>query len=441
MEEWRKYIPLITRWFRAVMLYPCFLAVWALSMLTMGAFVIEELFISVAAAIWMPFVFFSVARIFAESDVEGNARFCATQESGFFTRARAVLTSRLFWIDAGAVLGLFLILPSAAGFYHVDLVLLSGFSGIAARLLLYAIGVPLLLALILLARLSAWQKYEDDAPVFAQPQGRERGGPDVMMDTVARGQWSAHGMGMPLTKPSDDVETLSAEGRAWLRREERRKHFFLQLLGVMLIYMAGGIGLYFAVPTLVSAWAVLAKIGSVRWWLPAMLLLAVIGGFWLFYALRALRIRRRFVKNLRALCAEYGFTLEWMNRPYFSLFRYRSGANFRLHANGRTYDCKFFGAMRRHWDMYFHESGTLKTRRAVRLRRVEMLCFTSEYDFAFDSEHVKICIVAPVPNTISAGNDRWHRPIDTGTKVGDYRIFSSTGFLNALRRDCVEKDK
>lgn len=441
MEEWRKYIPLITRWFRAVMLYPCFLAVWALSMLTMGAFVIEELFILVAAAIWMPFVFFSVARIFAESDDEGNAQLAAMRLEGFFVRARAVLTSRLFWIDAGAVLGLFLILPAAAGFYHVDLVLLSGFSGIAARLLLYAIGVPLLFLLMLLARLSAWQKYEDDAPVFAQPQGREKGAPDIMTDTLARGQWSAHGMGMPLTKPSDDVETLSAKGRAWLRREECKKHFALQLLGVMLIYMAGGVGLYFAVPTLVSAWAVLAKIGSVRWWLPVMLLLAVIGGFWLFYALRALRIRRRFVKNLRALCAEYGFTLEWMKRPYFSLFRYRSGANFRLHANGRTYDCKFFGAMRRHWDMYFHESGTLKTRRAVRLRRVEMLCFTSEYDFAFDSEYVKICIVAPVPNTISAGNDRWHRPIDTGTKVGDYRIFSSTGFLNALRRDCVEKDK
>ena len=64
-----------------------------------------------------------------------------------------------------------------------------------------------------------------------------------------------------------------------------------------------------------------------------------------------------------------------------------------------------------------------------------------EYDFNFESEHVKICIVAPVPNVISAGNEHWHRPIDTGTKVGDYRIFSSTGFLNALRRDCVEKDK
>ena len=154
-----------------------------------------------------------------------------------------------------------------------------------------------------------------------------------------------------------------------------------------------------------------------------------------------MRIRRRFIKNLKKLCADYGFKMERMKHPYLSLFHYRSGANFKLHANGRTYECKFFGAMRRHWDLYFHEDGTLKTRRAVRLRRVELFCYTSTYDFDFESEHVKICIVAPVPNTISAGNERWHRPIDTGTKVGEYRIFSSTGFLNALRRDCVEKDK
>lgn len=441
MEEWRKHLPVFLRWFRAVTLYPCFLAIWALSMLGMAAFHVEELFIWVAAAIWMPFIFFSVTRIFAESDDEGNAHLSATQAEGFFARVRAVLGSRIFWIDAGCVLGLFLILPAAAGFYHVDLVLLSDFSSVVARLLLYAIGLPLLFLLMLFARLSAWQKYEDDAPVFAQPQGREKSGPDMMMDTIARGGWAAHSMGASMVLPRDDVETLSAEGRAWLRREKREKHFALQLLGVTLIYLAGGIGLYIVVPILVSFWAVLAKIGSVRWWLPLFFALLVIGGFWLVYALRALRIRRRFLKNLKRICAEYGFTVERMKRRYSSLFRYRHGANFRLHANGKTYDCKLFGAMRRHWDMYFHESGTLKTRRAFRFRRVEFFCFTSIYDFHFESEHEKVCIVAPVPKVISAGNERWHRPIDTGTKVGDYRIFSSTGFLNALKRDCVEKDK
>ena len=300
--------------------------------------------------------------------------------------------------------------------------------------------VLLLFLLMLFAHLSAWQKYEDDAPIFAQPQGGEKSGPDMVMDTMARGQWAAHSMGMGTTVANDSVETLSAEGRAWLRREKGKKHFALQLLLIALIYILGGFGLYLIVPTLFSFWRILVAIGSIRWWLPLFLVLGVIGGFWLFFALRAWRIRRRFFKNLKKVCAEYGFEIEQMDRPYLSLFLYRSGVNFRLHANGKTYDCKLFSAMRRHWDMYFHENGTLKTRRAFRFRRVEFFCFTSEYDFNFESDHEKICIVAPVPNVISAGNEHWHRPIDTGTKVGDYRIFSSTGFLNALVRDCVEKD-
>ena len=441
MDEWRKYLPIFVRWFRAVMLYPCFLLIWVFSMLLMAGFRTEESFMLVAAALWMPFIFFSVARVFAESDDEGNLQLCTTQTSGFFARVGTLLRTPFFWIDAGFVLGFFLILPAAAAFYHVDLVLLSGFSTVVARLLLCAIGLPLLLSLMLLARLSAWQKYEDGLPIFAQPQGRDKTAPDMMMATLAQARWGAHSMGMGMTVANDSVETLSSQGRAWLRREKQEKHFALQLLGVALIYIFGGFALYVVVPMLFSFWRVLVKIGSLRWWLPAFFILLIVGGFWTFFALRALRIRRRFVKNLKRLCAEYGFKIEWMKRRYASLFHYRHGANFRLHANGKTYDCKFFGAMRRHWDMYFHENGTLKTRRAIRFRRVELFCFTSEYDFSFESDHVKICIVAPVPKTISAGNEHWNRPIDTGTKVGEYRIFSSTGFLNALRRDCVEKDK
>ena len=441
MNEKSKRLPLIVRCLRAVLLYPCFLLIWSLCMLTMAGFRTEDQPLLLAAALFMPFIFFSAARVFAEQDKEGNAELAESGAEALWARIRVLLGSHLFWIDAGTVLGLFLILPAAAGFYHVDLVFLSGLSPWGARLMLYAVGVPLLFLLMLWARLSAWQKHLDDAPVFAQPGTAEKTGPDMAMDTLARAKWASNAVGASLVVPRDDVDTISAEGRAWLRREGGKKHFFLQLLWVLGIYAIGGFALFFAVPTFVSLWAILVKIGSIRWWLPAALILLVVGGFWLFYALRALHIRRKFLKNLRALCAEHGFTVEEMKRPYFSLFRYRDGINFILSANGKRYACKFFGSMRRHWDMYFHESGTLKIRRALRFRRVEFLCFTSEYSFAFESDLEKICIVAPVPKVISAGNDRWNRPIDTGTKVGDYRIFSSTGFLNALARDCVERDE
>ncbi|MBE6630333.1 MAG: hypothetical protein E7624_05730 [Ruminococcaceae bacterium] len=443
MEDWKKYLPVFMRYFRAFALYPVFLLIWAICMLTMAAFHVKELFVTVTAAIFMPFIFFSVSRVFAEQDDEGNAMLAATGAQGLWARVRAVLCTRVFWIDAGVVLALAALLPFEAGLYHVNAMLFSGLAlpRILRSLLLCAVALPLFLCLLLWARLSAWQKYMDDAPVFAQPTAPEKSGPDMVMDTMARGQWAAHSMGASMVVANDSVETISAEGRAWLRRENRKKSFFLQLLWVFGIYAFGGFGLYLFVPVLISFGAILVKIGTLRWWLPAALLLAVIGGFWLFAYLRAFRIRRRLFKNLHTVCREYGFTILKKKRPYASLLRYRDGANLTLCANGKTYDCKLFGATRRHWEMYFHENGTLQIRRAFRFRRVEFFTFTSEYDFGFESEHTKICIVAPVPKTISAGNDRWHRPIDTGTKVGEYRIFSSTGFLNALKRDCIERDK
>lgn len=443
MDDWKKYLPVFMRWFRAVMLYPCFLLIWSVCMLTMAAFHVKEPFVMVTAAIFMPFLFFSVSRVFAEQDEEGNATFAISKAEGLRARVRVLLCSRLFWCDAGVVLALVALLPYEAGLYHVNAVLLSGLAlpRILRSLLLCAIALPLFFCLLLWARLSAWQKYMDDAPVFAQPTAHEKRAPDMMMDTVARGQWAAHSMGAPMVVANDSVETISAEGRAWLRRERRKKSFFLQLLWVFGIYAFGGFGLYLFVPVLMSFWAILVKIGTLRWWLPMLLIALVIGGFWLLAYLRAFRIRRRLFKNLRNVCREYGFAMEKVKNAYVSLFKYRDGPNFLLHANGKTYACKLFGATRRHWEMYFHENGTLQIRRAFRFRRVEFFTFTSNYDFAFESEYEKLCIVAPVPKTISAGNDRWHRPIDTGTKVGEYRIFSSTGFLNALKRDCIERDK
>ncbi len=444
MEDWKKYLPVFMRYFRAFLLYPCFLFIWALSGVTMTTFRTEEMMLIVGAALFMPFIFFSVARVFAEHDEEGNAILAATGKEGIWARARAVLCSRVFWIDAGIVLALVALLPYEAGLYHVNVALFSGHSTLARgvrSLLLCAVALPLFFLLLLWARLSAWQKYVDDAPVFAQPHASEKRGPDMVMDTMARGQWAAHSMGASMVVANDSVETISAEGRAWLRREKQTKSFLLHLLFLLFIYTFGGFALYFAVPVLVSLFAILAKIGSIRWWLPAAILLAIFGGFWLFAFLRAFRIRRRLFKKLHNVCREYGFRMEKIKRPYASLLRYREGANFILHANGKTYACKLFGATRRHWDMYFHESGILQTRRAFRFRRVEFFTFTSEYDFAFESEHTKLCIVAPVPKVISAGNDKWNRPIDTGMRVGEYRIFSSTGFLNALKRDCIERDK
>ncbi len=438
MENWRQYIPLYLRIFRAFWLYPCFLLIWALCTLAMGGFG-EDPYLNVAAACFMPLVYFSVVRVFSEADGAAIAQYRESGATGLLSRARVVVCSRSFLLDAGFVAAFLLILPFEAGFYNFGAILATAeLSRGAIKLIALAVGLPLFFLLSVWARLSAWQRSADKARAIPAP---EQSAPDMMMETLARGKWAAHNMGESFEGVNQPTGTIDAAGRQWLRRESfDKKRLLLQLLALLAIYTFGGFALYMVVPILVSAFLVLLEMGKLRWWLPVLLVAGTIAGFWLFHIFRAIRIRRNFIKNLKKLCREYGFRFEGLKRPYLSLFQYRDGVNFTVYANGKAYDCKFFSAMRRHWELFFDEKGKVYCRHALRFRRVELLCFTTEYDFSFDSEHAKICIVSPVPKVIYAGNDVWHRPIDTGMAVNGYRIFSSSGLLHALKRDCVEKD-
>ncbi len=435
-ENWRAYIPLYLRLFRAFCLYPCFLLIWVLCMISATAFRTEERALLIAAAIAVPFILFSVLRVFSEKDITANRYFAASEAEGFFARARVVLSSRFFLIDLAFVAGFVLLLPFEAGFYHVALGLSPTLTRTATKLLVLAIALPLLFLLLLWARLSAWQNHLDRERTLP---GEERTAPDMIMATFAHARHHAHGASA-LSGVNEPTGTIDAAGRAYLRRGNTVTPLLLQLLALLILYFIGGLGLFLFVPVLVSIWNILRAIGALRWWLPFLLLGILLCGFWIFHILRAMRIRRRLVKNLRKLCLEYGFQTEKPRRLYRSLLRHTDGPNLRVHANGKTYDIKLFGAIRRHWELFFDEHGTVRCTHALRFRRVEFLRFTTAYDFSFESDAVKICLVAPVPKTIYAGNDQWHRPIDTGMAVGGYRIFSSTGFLNALRRDCVERD-
>ena len=435
-EDWKRYIPLYLRIFRTVVLYPFFLLVWLFCNLAMTTFRTEYVYMFWLSAIFTYFIYFSVARVFFEGDAQTNTRFAESGAEGLWHRVRVVICSRAFFVDFAVAAFWLIVLPIEAGMYPLC-VLWGGLSRGGIKLLLLALNLPLFFLITLWARLSAWQNHVDGGrSKLGEPQ---RSAPDMSMHTMARAAAMA-GMGEESNTPvNEPTGTIDAAGRQWLRREIWNPTLPLKCLGLLGIYTVGGFGLYMVGPVLYSIWNGLLAVGSVRWWLPFAILAAIFVGFWLFWLLRAVYKRRQLFGRLKRLCREYGFRIERVKRPYASIFRYRDGANLRIHANKKTYDCKLFSAVRRHHEMFFDEKGFCRIRHTLRFRRVEFLSYTTQYEFAFESEHTKLCIVAPVPKVLYAGNEHFHRPIDTGMKVGDYRIFSTTGLLNALKRDCIEK--
>ena len=449
MDNENRTLTLFLRVMRALASYLVFLTVWLFCAFLFRPTHLSEL-PNVAVmghavrALMLPFIYFSVMRVFAEEDAVTNAALGVQNVTGLQARVRRLLRTPTCLIDVAAPLALAAILPVGAGYYQLAEALFGGLSltGVTRKLLVLSVVLPSLFLLSLFARLSAWQKHTDGRGARGEVR-MEREGADIpAMIAHTAGAHPYGGVRLGGTRgfaESDAARRISAAERGALRGNKPTTLVW-RLLALFGIYAVGGFALTYFVPIAISAWRILLLIGSLHWWLPVLLVLGIVALVVLFFLLRAVRIRRRLFKRLTATCREYGFSFTSPVRPYRSLLRLGDEVSFTVSANGKEYDCKLFAAIRRHYSLFFHESGTVYCTHSLRFRRVEFLCWTTEYRFDFKSEREKLCIVAPVPKVIYAGDDKWHRPIDTGMAVGGYRIFSTTGFIGALQRDCIERD-
>lgn len=176
-----------------------------------------------------------------------------------------------------------------------------------------------------------------------------------------------------------------------------------------------------------------------------------------FMYTRALRIRRRFLKRLKKLCREENITISEIKRPYRSLFtQKRSDFQFTVEMNGKTYACKMLGAMSKNMPMLFCDKETGYVKYGYTFRGKESVFWRSWFTHGFEapSADQKILIVIPAPRRMFAvhmhtlfatdnvtfiSEGKGERPLDNASVLYDVTVFSGSGFINALKRDCLDK--
>lgn len=227
------------------------------------------------------------------------------------------------------------------------------------------------------------------------------------------------------------------------KRTREREHpwraLALKLLIITAVYAAGGLLIIYFLEILASVFNILLAIAALRWWLPVALIAGIFLLVFLTRFLRALRIRRKFLKKLKRLCREPGITLSPIKRPYRSLLRLGDEVNFTLQRGEKTYSCKLFGTLNRRNPLYFSEHGIVQCLHSFRFRRIEYFRYTTQFEFGFEAEGTKVLIVNPVSKELFAGHTEYFRPIDTGETLGAYKLFTATGFLGALSRDVLDR--
>jgi hypothetical protein len=176
-----------------------------------------------------------------------------------------------------------------------------------------------------------------------------------------------------------------------------------------------------------------------------------------FMYARAWRIRRKFLKRLKKLCRAENITISEIRRPYRSLFtQKRSDFQFTVEMNGKTYACKMLGAMSKNMPMLFCDKETGYVKYGYTFRGKETVFWRSWFTHGFEapSADQKILIVIPAPRRMFAvhmhtlfatdnvtfiSEGKGERPLDNASVLYDVTVFSGSGFINALKRDCLDK--
>ena len=170
----------------------------------------------------------------------------------------------------------------------------------------------------------------------------------------------------------------------------------------------------------------------------AIAILAVVGA----YFIRALKKRKDFIVLLRKYCKAQGITLSDIRKPYRSVFMQQKGTDFTLRiggpTNGQTFACKFVSSVFPASPIIFADTGEGIRQDTLRLFKVDLLHFNTRLDFRMEDSQPddrKIIIVLPVPQRIYASvNAAPPRPADTGEVIGEYTLYTASGFLGALER-------
>lgn len=338
------------------------------------------------------FIFRSVSYVFCSNDNNVRKHYHESNLKIFFiTNLKHVLKNKFFYTNIACVFVLSLLLPSSFAYGYVieafwcNVPLNTG----EIKLRTLMVMLPLIFIINIFSYLAAYRKF------------RKQKSDD---------------------EASSPVQTIK------------------QLALVFLVYCGACICIPWFLPFIITIWNLAKRYNVVLFAVILVLaLVLIVLTYVLVYFVRALLKRRTFVKKLVNLCEKGNAKLSKIEKPYMSVFFQREGINFSVEKSERKYDCKFISGVFYNSPIIFSNKGSCICKHSFRILGIELFQILSKIDFSFDCDGKKILIVSPVPQKIYVSNDNEKpRPADTGDEAGDYKIFTATGFINALERDCID---
>ena len=254
----------------------------------------------------------------------------------------------------------------------------------------------------------------------------------------------------------------------WLAFNEKHpiRAALKQLLIILILYPVGA----YILPILGATFISVGKILLIS---PVILaLIAVIAVIWLILALRAVRKRRKFYRALNKLCEQSGYRISGLRGGFRAIFLPFQDAAFTVQVGEKTFNCQMICCLRRSIPLILSPDGNAMFLHSFRIRGIEMFRYATVRRVGNPEDGQKLLIAVPVAGFVYSGSGEvpgyagtvaprlsgpgrmGHailkytpqqtvhsgiRPIDTGVSVGNFKFFTSTGFLGALERDVLDR--
>ncbi|MBQ8382643.1 MAG: hypothetical protein IJX47_05495 [Clostridia bacterium] len=211
----------------------------------------------------------------------------------------------------------------------------------------------------------------------------------------------------------------------------------LEMTRITAIYLGGSLVLCNVLPLLISMFPLLQELLFAPLTVFVIVCLLIVPRIW--RPVRAIFKRRSFLKKLNEICRLHNIPLSAIDLPYRSIFQTTDRESFSVTLNGKRYACKLIGAVKRNAPTVLRANGRGSFLHPFRFARVTFFTRVTRFEFGFQSEDQKILIVNPVPKKIYRREDGRNVPLDNGDTVDGYKVYTASGFLGALDRNCIDR--
>ncbi len=352
----------------------------------------------VVSIVIIPMLFYSLVRLTTIFDEMIIPKVLEMAPSSFAICLRAVFRISKFYYEFLIIAVLWCILPMQTCFYPIWNVFLRGNDTMTSTVIVKAVFVVLMLLVFILAKMSAVR-------VIPLPKQRAE---SLMRDRIY------------ITK----------------KKKDGQDGFLKQLLIISLAYWMAPLALVLFIPFVLSF--VQLFYYTITWKMFLYAALIVFAVFVLSY-LRLLIKRRSFIQRLKKVVEENKIDISEIANPYRSLFGLVQGEDFNFTRGGKKYACKLLHARRRGTPMFISEGGICTFVHTLIVFKIKIFSYNTTFKFDFDADGQKLIIINPVPNDIMNAYDGSVTTLDNGDVIGGYKIFTASGFLNALERNCIDR--